>query len=94
MVRLENAKSLGQSAGNQTPRIDFKVGFHSGYGTWIQYITHYPYIYNIFVYLHHGDRVSQHITQWLDGGLRLLSAREGLLLQRGQYIFINYKRPH
>jgi hypothetical protein len=30
VVRLENAKNLGQVVGNQTPGIDFKVGFHSG----------------------------------------------------------------
>ena len=50
VVRLENAKNWGQSAGNQTPSVDFKVGFHFRYATWIQYITRHPSIYN-FLYI-------------------------------------------
>ena len=52
VVGYKNAKKLGQVVGNQTPRVDFEVGFHLGYVAWIQYITHTLYIYNIFVYLH------------------------------------------
>jgi hypothetical protein len=50
VVSYKNGKNLGQSAENQTPRVDFKVGFHFRYATWIQYITLHPSIYN-FLYI-------------------------------------------
>jgi hypothetical protein len=30
VVSYKNGKNLGQSAENQTPRVDFELGFHSG----------------------------------------------------------------